>query len=99
MNTHEASDIIQDLTFTFVSTLIKNTKSELKLPIKFMDIYIEACRERGHNENKEESNLEIRHRVRDNLLNNGYIFVDPMDVDSIYLTQRALNEFSNISNR
>jgi hypothetical protein len=64
-----------------------------------MDIYMEAYRERGGNINKEESNLEIRHRVRDDLLNNGYIFVDPNDVDSIYLTQRALNEFSNLYNR
>ena len=99
MELHETSDIIQDLTFTFVNTLIKNTKSELTMPVKFVDIYIEACRERRRNKNKEESNLEIRELVRNDLLNNGYIFVAPMDVDSIYLTQRALNEFCNISNR
>ncbi|KAF0868068.1 hypothetical protein E5N71_11945 [Candidatus Nitrosocosmicus sp. SS] len=91
----DKSDKIQSLTLTFVKVLIESTGKELKVPVKFIDIYNEACRLRGGNRNKEESNLEIRQYVRDDLLKNGYIFVDPTDVDSIYLTQKTIDEYSD----
>jgi hypothetical protein len=74
--------------------LIESTSKELKVPVKFVDIYNEACRLRGGNRNKEESNLEISQHVRDDLINNGFIFVDPKDVNSIYLTQKTIDEYS-----
>ena len=37
---------------------------------------------------------ELRQYARDNLLDNGYIFVDSSDVDSIFLTQKAIDEYS-----
>jgi hypothetical protein len=89
------SDKIQGLTLTFVKVLIESTGKELKVPVKFVDIYNEACRVRGDNRNKEESNLELRQLVRDELLNNGYIFADSKDIDSIYLTQKTIDEYSD----
>jgi hypothetical protein len=83
------------LTLTFIKVLIESTSKELKVPVKFVDIYNDACRLSGGNRNKEESNLEMRQHVRDDLLNNGYIFVDPKDVDSIYLTQKTIDEYSD----
>lgn len=91
----DKSEKIQSLTLTFVKVLIESTSKELKVPVKFVDIYNEACRLRGGDRNKEESNLEIRQHVRDNLLTNGYIFVDSNDADSIYLTQKTLDEYSD----
>jgi len=91
----DKSEKIESLTLTFVKVLIESTGMELKVPVKFVDIYNEACRLRGGDRNKEESNLEIRQHVRDNLLTNGYIFVDSNDADSIYLTQKTLDEYSD----
>lgn len=95
MELQDKSDKIQSLTLTFVKVLIESTNKELKVPVKFVDIYNEACRLRGGDRNKEVSNLEIRQHVRDNLLNNGYIFVDSKDADSIYLTQKTIDEYSD----
>jgi hypothetical protein len=91
----DKSKKIQSLTLTFIKVLIESTSKELKVPVKFVDIYNDACRLSGGNRNKEESNLEMRQHVRDDLLNNGYIFVDPKDVDSIYLTQKTIDEYSD----
>lgn len=92
---HHISEEIQSLTLTFVKVLIKSTNGELKAPVKFVDIYSEACRMHGNGDNnkEEEDNLQLRQHVRDNLLSSGYIFVDPIDVDSIYLTQKAKDEY------
>ncbi len=95
MEAQDNSDNIESLTLTFVKVLIESTSKELKVPVKFVDIYNEACRLRGGNRNKEESNLEIRQHVRDHLINNGFIFVDPKDVNSIYLTQKTIDEYSD----
>jgi len=85
---------IQSLTFTFVKVLIENTNNELKVSVNFVDIYNEACRRRWGNNNKEESYLQLRQNVRDTLLSSDYVFVDPNDVDSIYLNQKAKDEYA-----
>lgn len=95
MKPQSNSDDIEGLTLTFVKVLIESTGKELKVPVKFVDVYNEACRLRGGNRNKEESNLEIRQHIRDDLLNNGYMFADSEDVDSIYLTQKTIDEYSD----
>jgi hypothetical protein len=90
-----ASEIIKRLTYRFVKILIESTSSELKVPVKFVDIYDETCRTTEGNNDKYKSYIEMKQYVRDNLLKNGYIFVDPKDVDSIYLTQKAIDEYSD----
>ena len=95
MESQDKSDKIESLTLTFVKVLIESTNGELKVPVKFVDIYNEACLERWGNRNKEESNLEIRQHVRNDLINNGFIFVDPTNVNSIYLSQKTIDEYSD----
>ena len=94
MEQQDISEKIQSLTLTSVKVLIESTNKELKVSVKFVDIYNDACRRRVGRYNKEESDLELRQHVRDNLLSSGYIFVDPNDVDSIYLTQKAIDEYA-----
>ena len=94
MEKQDISAEIQSLTFTFVKVLIENTNNELKVSVKFVDIYNDACKRRWGRYNKEESDLQLRQHVRDNMLNSGYIFVDPNDADSIYLTQKAIAEYA-----
>ncbi len=89
------SEDIKRLTHRFVKILIESTNSELKVPVKFVDIFNDACRTREGSNDKYESNIEMRQYVRDNLMKNGYIFVDSKDVDSIYPTQKAIDEYSN----
>jgi len=90
----DISEEIQGLTLAFVKVLIENTNNESKVSVNFVDIYNEACRKRGGNNNEEESDLQLRQHVRDNLLSSGYIFIDPNDADSIYLTQKAIDEYA-----
>jgi hypothetical protein len=94
MELQNSSELIKHLTSTFIKVLIERTGGELKIPLKFVDIYNDACIKRGGINNKYEINIEMRHYVRDNLMKNGYIFVDPKDVDSIYLTRKAIDEYS-----
>ena len=94
MEQQHISEKIQSLTLIFVKVLIENTNNELKVSVNFVDIYNEACRRRWGNNNKEESDLQLRQNVRDNLLSNDYVFVDPNDVDSIYLNQKAKDEYA-----
>ena len=75
--------------------MIEATNSELKVPVRFVDIYNDACRMQERSNNKYESNIEMRQYVRDNLMQNGYIFVDPKDIDLVYLTQKAIDEYSD----
>ena len=89
------SEIIKRLTYRFVKGLIESTSSELKVPVKFADIFNDACRRREGSNDKYEPDIEMRQYVRDNLLKNGYIFIDPKDVNSIYLTQKAIDEYSD----
>ncbi len=67
----------------------------MKIPLKFVDIYNDACIKRGGINNEYEANTALRQHVRHNLIQNGYIFVDLKDVDSIYLTQKAVDEYSD----
>jgi hypothetical protein len=75
--------------------LIESTSSELKVPVKFVDIYNETCRTTEGSNDKYKSYIEMKQYVRENLLKNGYIFVDPKDGDSIYLTQKTIEEYSD----
>lgn len=97
MDTQDSSIIVKDITNTFLSHLIGMTKINLKTPINFIDHYNKVCRNQNLGLNNEiiEVNLEIRQHVRNNLIENGYVTVDPTDVDSVYLTQKAFDEFSN----
>jgi hypothetical protein len=90
----QVSEEIQNLTLIFVKVLIESTRGELKVSVKFVDIYNDACRRREGGNNKEESDLQLRQYIRDNLLSSGYVFVDPNDADSIYLTQKAIDEYA-----
>jgi len=64
------SEDIKRLTHRFVKILIESTNSELKVPVKFVDIFNDACRTQEGNNDKYESNMEMRQYVRDNLMEN-----------------------------
>jgi hypothetical protein len=96
MRSEDISEEIKHLPFAFIKVLIERTSGELKMPLKFVDIYNDACTNQGDgSKNKYEENTEVRQHVRDNLLENDYIFVDPEDVDLIYLTQKTIDEYSD----
>lgn len=88
------SEYIKRLTYKVVKSMIERSGRDIKILVKFIEAYEEACRRRvGINDEFNVSNLELRQHVRDNLLNNKFIFVDPNDVDSIYITQKAIYEY------
>ena len=92
MDLEEKSNGIKKLAYQFVKIMIERAGRDLNKPLKFVDIYNEACRKQvGSND---ESNVEMRQRVRDSLISNGHIIVDPTDVDSIHITQKAIDEYS-----
>ena len=95
MRSEDISDEINHLSYAFIKVLIEKTGGELKMPLKFLDVYNDACTKQGGNNNTDEQNRELRQHVRDNLLEKGYIFVDPKDVDYVFLTQKAIDEYSD----
>lgn len=91
------SEYIKRLTYKVVKNMIARTKHDIKNPVKFEDAYMEACKMRvGINDEFDESNLEMRQHVRDNLISNEFIFVDPNDVDSVFITQKAIDEYDKL---
>jgi hypothetical protein len=77
--------------------MIERTNRDLKVPVKFVEVYKEACTRRvGINDEFDESNLELRQHVRDNLLKNEFISVDPTNVESIYITQKAIGDYDEL---
>jgi hypothetical protein len=96
MQSERVSQDIKSLDYNVVKVMIERTKSDVKVPMKFVDIYIMACRKPlVSNAKYDESNIETRQIVRDNLLRNGHIYVDPKDADSIYITQKAIDEYAD----
>ena len=75
--------------------MIERAGGEMKIPLKFLDIYNDACIKRGDINNEYEGRQSWQH-VRDTSLRDGYIFVDPKDVDYIFLTQKAIDEYSDL---
>jgi hypothetical protein len=62
--------------------LIEKTDHRLKVSVKFIDIYKEACDIlASSNDKHDDSIVLLRHSVGNTLPNDGHIFVDPRDVD------------------
>ncbi len=96
MESERVSEDIKSLAYNIVKVMIERTKSDVKVPMKFVDVYTIACRKPlASNGKYDESNIETRQFIRDNLVKNGYIFVDPKDVDSIHVTQKAIDEYAD----
>ena len=64
MLSDEVSLEVRQLVHIVVKSLIEKTKSNLKSPVTFEQVYMEACT-RDINKKHDHSNLEIRHHVRD----------------------------------
>lgn len=96
MDSQISSRDIMELTIRVIRKLIERTNLDLKFLVKFIEIYNKACKTRnsGMNNDHDITNLDLREYVRNNLMAKGYIMVDPVDVDSVYLTQKAIDEYS-----
>ena len=81
MGSYDTSEEIIRLTQTAINLLIERTSGDLTVSLKFVDLYNEACTEEGDSNDKLKTNAEIRQHVRENLLKNNYIYIDPDDVD------------------
>lgn len=95
MRSEDISEEIKHLSYAFIKVLIEKTEGELNMPLKFVDVYNDACTKQSGNNNTDEVNTEVRQRVRDNLLENGYIVVDPKESDYIFLTHKTIDEYSD----
>jgi hypothetical protein len=89
---YEISPEIRRLVHLVVKSMIEKTKSDLKISIRFKQVYEEACKKDTNNNNKyDPSHLQVRHHVRDILLKNGYIFVSPDDPEDVFITKKAID--------
>ena len=95
MLSDEVSPEIRRTIYLVVKSMIKKTKSNLRTPIKFRQVYMEACKMDTKNK-YDHSNLEIRHHVRDILLRNGYIFVSPDDPEDVFITKKTIDQYESI---
>jgi hypothetical protein len=91
---YEISPEVRRLVHLVVKSMIEKTKSDLKIPIRFKQVYVEACKIDTNNNNNNKydpSHLQVRHHVRDILLKNGYIFVSPDDPEDVFITKKAID--------
>ncbi len=96
MRSNEVSPEIRRIIHLVVKTMNEKTKSDLKIPIRFRQAYEEACKRDTNNNNEyDPSHLEVRHHVRDILLRNGYIFVSPDDVEEVFITKKAIDQYES----
>ena len=85
-----------ELTIIVIRKLLERTNLDLKSSVKFSEIYNKTCKTRnsGMNDDHDITNFDLRQYVRNNLMVKGYILVDPVDVDSVYLTQNVIDVYS-----
>ncbi|HYG00127.1 MAG TPA: hypothetical protein VD815_08545 [Candidatus Saccharimonadales bacterium] len=96
MESEEVSNDIKKLTYQVVKIMVGRAGRDLNTPLKFIEVYKEACRKPViSNDGYDESHIEMRQHVRDSLSSNGHIIVDSVDVDSIHITQKAIDEYSD----
>jgi hypothetical protein len=89
MISDDVSPEIERLIHLVIKSMVEKTNSNLKIPIGFRQVYMEACK-REPNYKYDYSDLEMRQHVRDILLRNDYIFVNPDDVEEVFITKKAL---------
>ena len=97
MLSDEVSPEVRQLVHIVIKSLIEKTKSNLKSPVTFEQVYMEAYT-RDINKKYDHLNLEIRHHVRDILLRNGHIFVNPYDAE-VFITKKAIDQNESISDK
>ena len=96
MEFQPTSEDIKRLSYKVIKIIIERTGTDLRVPVNFEEVYNEACRlQGGSKEEHNESTMEIRHQVRDNLISQGHVFMDSKNVESIYITQKAIDEYAD----
>jgi hypothetical protein len=96
MISDDVSPEVRQLIYLVTKTIIEKTKSNLKASIKFRQAYTEACKKDTKNK-FDHSNLELRQHIRDILLRNDYIFVNPEDVEDVFITKKAIDHYELLS--
>jgi hypothetical protein len=88
-----SKDIIH-LSNEVVNFLMESTNGDLKMQMHFIQAYNQVCNQVSQGEvGYYKSNLQLRQYVRDNLIKRGLIFISPEDVEAVYVTQKALNDY------
>ena len=90
MVSDDVSPEIGRLIHIVIKSMVEKTNSNLKTSIGFRQVYMEACKLESNYE-YDYSDLEMRQHVRDILLRNDYIFVNPDDVEEVFITKKALS--------
>lgn len=96
MISDDVSPEVRRLIYLVTKTMIEKTKSNLKASIRFGQVYEEACKREAKNK-YDYSNLELRQHIRDILLRNDYIFVNPEDAEDIFITKKAIDQYELLS--
>lgn len=93
----DVSPEVRRLIYLVTKTIIEKTKSNLKASVKFRLVYMEACKNDTKNK-YDYSNLELRQHIRDILLRNDYIFINPEDAEDVFITKKAIDQYELLSN-
>ena len=88
MISDDVSPEIGRLIHLVIKSMVEKTNSNLKTSIGFRQVYMEACKLEP-NYKYDYSDLEMRQHVRYILLRNDYIFVNPDDVEEVFITKKA----------
>ncbi len=89
MISDDVSPEIERLIHVVIKSMVEKTNSNLKTPIGFRQVYMEACKQETSYK-YDYSSLEMRQHVRDILLRNDYISINPDDIEEVFITRKAL---------
>ena len=96
MISDDVSPEVRRLIYLVTKTIIEKTKNNLNASIRFRLVYDEACKKDTKNK-YDFSNLELRQHIRDILLRNDFIFVNPEDAEDVFITKKAIDQYELLS--
>jgi hypothetical protein len=82
-----------DLKSAVISVLAKKAKDGPNTNIPYIEAFMQACNiEMEKKSTLVEANPQIRHRLLEDLLRNGYVILSPEDVDGVLVTQKCIDK-------
>lgn len=93
MSNVQCVEALDDLMALVIRFLVKRSHTDLFTSVPFIEGFMEACINQNVTSNVfVQANPRIRHLIRERLIENEYIIEDSMDVEAVFVTQKAINK-------
>lgn len=84
---------LDNLMILVIEVLVKRSYADLSMSIPFIEVFTEACIKQKLTMNAFiQTNPRTRDQIRENPIGNKYIIDDHEDVESVFVTQKAIDK-------